>query len=358
MNTILMWAVPGVLLVVVGLALVLRRSRRASRGAAAPAGDTLAPPAAAPRAAAPAGAPALAPRAAAPADTADLPVLRDAVAPAPAPAPQQIAAEALRQARQRAAAEAARREAEQQARAHAEEQAREQARAQALQAAREQAHQQALLARQRAEQAAARQAAAPAPAWPPAPPVSAQPLSMQAAAQPLPPPLPARPLPPSGVRPAAGPAHPAAAVPGTAAAPLRAPPRPAGPPLVLLADDSKVVRVKTGRVLEKLGCRVLLAEDGADALRQLDAQAPDLVITDVEMPEVDGFQLTRRLRAHPRCARVPVIMITSSDDKHRAEAQAAGVDVLLGKPYAEETLVGHVRQRLGARLDAAAPALH
>jgi len=147
----------------------------------------------------------------------------------------------------------------------------------------------------------------------------------------------------------------AAAPPGLA--PLRTPPRPTRPPTVLVADDSKVVRVKTGRLLEKLGWRVLLADDGQAALRWLDDESPDLLITDVEMPGLDGFGLTRHLRGHPRWARLPVIMITSSDDKHRAEAIAAGVDVLLGKPYSEESLILQAQALLGT-MTSRAPALH
>ncbi len=119
-------------------------------------------------------------------------------------------------------------------------------------------------------------------------------------------------------------------------------------PRVLLADDSKVVRVKTGRLLEKQGWHVLLAEDGAAALQLLDSAAPDLLITDVDMPGLDGFELTRRVRAHARLRRMPVIMITSSDLRHRAEADAAGVNLLLGKPYAEDTLLAQVQALLAA----------
>jgi len=119
-------------------------------------------------------------------------------------------------------------------------------------------------------------------------------------------------------------------------------------PTVLVVDDSKVVRIKTSRLLEKHHYRVVLADDGLTALQAIEAQRPDLVVTDVEMPGLDGFALTRRLRAHPRWARLPVIMITSSDDKHRADAAAAGVNMLLGKPYAEEVLLAEVRKALAA----------
>lgn len=121
---------------------------------------------------------------------------------------------------------------------------------------------------------------------------------------------------------------------------------PAEPPLVLVVDDSKVVRVKVSRLLAQHQYRVALAEDGEDALRQLAQQPPQLVITDVEMPGLDGFGLTRRLRAEAATARLPVIMITSADDRHRDEAAAAGVDVLLGKPYGDDELLARIAQVL------------
>jgi CheY-like chemotaxis protein len=122
---------------------------------------------------------------------------------------------------------------------------------------------------------------------------------------------------------------------------------PTGPLTVLVVDDSKVVRIKTSRLLEKHGYQVLLADDGLAALACLDARAVDLVITDVEMPGLDGFGLTQRLRSQPRWTRLPVIMITSSDEKHRADAATVGVDVLLGKPYDEPALLAEVQHALG-----------
>lgn len=150
------------------------------------------------------------------------------------------------------------------------------------------------------------------------------------------------------------PAHaPPAPAPVQPPAPLQ-PPAPPRVPMVLVADDSKVVRVKLSRLLERQGWQVRLAEDGAAALQLLDREAPDLLITDVEMPVVDGFALTRQVRGHARCARLPVIMITSSDDRHRADAQAAGVDLLLGKPYEEDALLAQAQRLMGTP----APALH
>jgi len=124
--------------------------------------------------------------------------------------------------------------------------------------------------------------------------------------------------------------------------------------LVLVADDSKVVRIKTGRLLAQHQYRVAYASDGLDAVQQLQAQQPDLLITDVEMPGMDGFELTRHIRGNPQTAKLPVIMITAADDRHREQADAAGVSVLLGKPYAEDALVAHLRLALGQDGTAAA----
>lgn len=123
---------------------------------------------------------------------------------------------------------------------------------------------------------------------------------------------------------------------------------------VLVVDDSRLVRVKTGRLLSQQGYVVVEATDGLDALRRIQACAPDLVITDVEMPGLDGFGLTRRLRADPCTARIPVIMITAADERHRIEAADAGVDTLLGKPYADVELIAHASRLLEADMTAVA----
>ncbi len=130
--------------------------------------------------------------------------------------------------------------------------------------------------------------------------------------------------------------------------------------LVLVADDSKVVRIKTGRLLAQHQYQVAFANDGLDAVQQIEARRPDVVITDVEMPGMDGFELTRHIRANPPTAKLPVIMITAADDRHREQADCAGVSVLLGKPYPEDALIAHIRLAMGqegaAPLGAAASA--
>ena len=130
---------------------------------------------------------------------------------------------------------------------------------------------------------------------------------------------------------------------------------PAAPITVLVVDDSKVVRVKTSRLLEKHHYKVMLADDGLTALQALAEHWPDLVITDVEMPGLDGFGLTQQLRSQPRGLAMPVIMITSSNDRHRDAATIAGVSVLLGKPYPEAQLLAEVEKALG-RVAQPAPA--
>ena len=304
MDGILLWAAPAALLgLLAGVWFLLRprRARRPTRG--------------------------LRSRAGAAADQvqvtlADAPVMPAAAVPVPMPAAaahavgsvaaqREVAVEALRQARRRAAADVARLEAARQARPP-------------------------LLAPVQAPLAFRPPLrvppAVPASAAQPYTPPPSNPTAPRQA--PVPPPLADRAEQP--LRPLLAPTVPWPAS-GTPAAPLT----------VLVVDDSKVVRIKTSRLLEKHGYRVLLADDGLAALACLDAQPVDLLITDVEMPGLDGFGLTQRLRSQPRWTRLPVIMITSSDEKHRVDAAAVGVDVLLGKPYDEPALLAEVQRALG-----------
>ena len=133
-------------------------------------------------------------------------------------------------------------------------------------------------------------------------------------------------------------------------APQPAPASPPPPPsprtraetVVLVADDSKVVRVKLGRLLAQHGFHVMLAEDGLEALRQMQLQVPHVLLTDAEMPGLDGLELTRKVRSLPQMAHVMVLMISSADASLGEAARAAGVTALLGKPYAEDQLLAHL----------------
>jgi chemosensory pili system protein ChpA (sensor histidine kinase/response regulator) len=114
-------------------------------------------------------------------------------------------------------------------------------------------------------------------------------------------------------------------------------------PLVLVVDDSITVRRVTQRLLQREGYRVALAADGVQALERVREERPAVVLCDIEMPRMDGFEFLRQLRATADLADLPVVMITSRiADKHRDHARALGVDHYLGKPYAEDTLLGLV----------------
>jgi chemosensory pili system protein ChpA (sensor histidine kinase/response regulator) len=119
-------------------------------------------------------------------------------------------------------------------------------------------------------------------------------------------------------------------------------------PLVLVVDDSITVRRVTQRLLMREGYRVALAGDGLQALEQLALETPALVLSDIEMPRMDGFDLVRHLRGDTRWRSLPVVMITSRiASKHREHASELGVDHYLGKPYAEDELLALVRRYTG-----------
>ena len=116
-------------------------------------------------------------------------------------------------------------------------------------------------------------------------------------------------------------------------------------PLVLVVDDSLTVRRVTQRLLVREGYRVTTAKDGLDALERLADERPVVVLSDIEMPRMDGFDLLRNVRADRQLAGLPVIMISSrTAQKHRDHAAELGADHYLGKPYAEDELLGLIAQ--------------
>ena len=126
-------------------------------------------------------------------------------------------------------------------------------------------------------------------------------------------------------------------------------------PLVLVVDDSITVRRVTQRLLKREGFRVALAADGLQALERLQEEKPSIVLSDIEMPRMDGFDLARNIRRDEKLRDLPIIMITSHiAEKHREHARELGVDHYLGKPYSEDTLIGLVRQYCAAPVDTAA----
>ncbi|QBY52364.1 hybrid sensor histidine kinase/response regulator [Cupriavidus oxalaticus] len=121
-------------------------------------------------------------------------------------------------------------------------------------------------------------------------------------------------------------------------------------PTVMVVDDSLTVRKATQRLLGRAGYQVVLARDGVDALKQLQDVMPDAMLVDIEMPNMDGFDLTRNVRSDSRTAHMPLVMITSrTADKHRRYAEEIGVNVYLGKPYNEDHLLATLQRLLGAR---------
>jgi chemosensory pili system protein ChpA (sensor histidine kinase/response regulator) len=113
---------------------------------------------------------------------------------------------------------------------------------------------------------------------------------------------------------------------------------------ILVVDDSVTVRKVTGRVLEREGFNVVTAKDGVDAMRVLQDVPPDLMLLDIEMPRMDGFEVARQVRSSVRLKALPIVMITSrTGDKHREKAFTSGVNTFLGKPYQEETLLATVQ---------------
>ena len=125
----------------------------------------------------------------------------------------------------------------------------------------------------------------------------------------------------------------------------------ASAPLVMVVDDSLTVRRVTQRLLERSGYEVMLAKDGVDALRQLQEVRPDVMLVDIEMPRMDGFDLTRHVRGTELTRSIPIVMITSrTADKHRRMAMELGVNAYLGKPYQDDELLALIRSYVKERV--------
>ncbi|WP_299340819.1 Hpt domain-containing protein [uncultured Pseudoxanthomonas sp.] len=119
-------------------------------------------------------------------------------------------------------------------------------------------------------------------------------------------------------------------------------------PLVMVVDDSLTMRKVTSRVLERHNFEVSAARDGVEALEKLEERVPDLMLLDIEMPRMDGYELATAMKADPRFKDVPIVMITSrTGDKHRQRAFDIGVQRYLGKPYQELDLMRNVYDLLG-----------
>ncbi len=122
--------------------------------------------------------------------------------------------------------------------------------------------------------------------------------------------------------------------------------------LIMVVDDSVTVRKVTTRFLEREGFDVITAKDGADAMLKLEDTTPDLMLLDIEMPRMDGFEVATQVRHNSRLSSLPIIMITSrTGEKHRERAFQVGVDGYMGKPFNEQLLLENIRELLSVGAD-------
>ena len=124
-----------------------------------------------------------------------------------------------------------------------------------------------------------------------------------------------------------------------------------GPPLAMVVDDSLTVRKITTRLLTRERYDAITARDGLEALQLVGERTPDLILLDIEMPRMDGFEFAKTIKADAKLAHIPIIMITSrTAEKHRNRAKELGVNAYLGKPYQEEELLRNMRELLALHL--------
>lgn len=116
-----------------------------------------------------------------------------------------------------------------------------------------------------------------------------------------------------------------------------------GPRCVMVVDDSVTVRKVTSRLLERQGMDVLVAKDGIEAVAMLQEQRPDIMLLDIEMPRMDGFEVARQVRHDDRLSKLPIVMISSrTGEKHKEHASELGVNKFLGKPFQENELLATI----------------
>ena len=116
---------------------------------------------------------------------------------------------------------------------------------------------------------------------------------------------------------------------------------------MLAVDDSLSARRSLAQFAQDAGFEVRTARDGLEAIEIITGKQPDIVLADLEMPRMNGLELTAHLRANPATRELPVIMITSrSTEKHRREAETMGVNVYLTKPFVEDELLEHIHKLL------------
>lgn len=114
--------------------------------------------------------------------------------------------------------------------------------------------------------------------------------------------------------------------------------------LIMVVDDSVTVRKVTTRLLEREGFDVVTAKDGVEAMNMLQDCHPDVMLLDIEMPRMDGFEVAKNVRSSATLAKLPIIMITSrTGEKHRRRGLDLGVNIYMGKPYQEDELLSNIQ---------------
>jgi chemosensory pili system protein ChpA (sensor histidine kinase/response regulator) len=122
-----------------------------------------------------------------------------------------------------------------------------------------------------------------------------------------------------------------------------------GRPMALVVDDSLSVRRSLSEFVTDLGMDVRTAKDGFEAIHVIEEQVPTLMLVDLEMPRMNGLELTAHVRAHQQARQVPVIMITSRNtEKHRRMANEVGVNQFLSKPYSEDELAQTIQTQMAS----------
>ena len=118
---------------------------------------------------------------------------------------------------------------------------------------------------------------------------------------------------------------------------------------VMVVDDSKTIRRTAETLLKKVGCNVITAEDGFDALAKIVDNRPDLIFVDIMMPRLDGYQACALIKNNQQFKNTPVVMLSSKDGLFdRAKGRIVGSDQYLTKPFSKEELLGAIRQQTAA----------
>jgi len=120
--------------------------------------------------------------------------------------------------------------------------------------------------------------------------------------------------------------------------------------LILIVDDSEFVRSYHSYILEQAHFQVITAVDGGDGLEKLYSNPCDLILSDINMANMDGYEFIRRVRADERCRSVPIIIVsTESEGKDKAKGFAAGANLYIVKPCAPEIMVENICMILGSK---------